>query len=554
MLWGFRSTIDGRSVRPRSTRPPSPTPPVTPFQLHKFIRLAALLLVFALAPTPTSAQRKKPVLRPPSRDYFAGRILLLPLDSRPASWQLPRLVARVADHEIIAPTRSLLGGPDKPADVEGVVSWARSQNYSEVSGVIVSLDLLSFGGARAARVSPETLRQRLALLEWVRAERPQLAVYGFIADHSGVADAGEADAAAALDGLALDLAAKGTLDYLILHRPEKSSPDGAGGELQGAIRARGLSDRVAVQPAATEPAAALVARHLHRHYKRPLKVLPVYPGSPEVSRPVSAAVDAQLAVIGGTRLAGGTPDTPASVAARQADVLLFVYPAGVDDAAAQQIIDGVTRAASAGHYVAVADLSDVSDERLMKELRRLKLLDLLVAYAASHGGEGGTANDLEGAAARAVGLALAQSAARIVGAKFLRDDVDRLQRIERAQVELSFTRYLEDWGYARKVRPRLEAHVRDALKADPQNLGAAAEKAAEFARSEMATLAEGLFNEQFRRNVHSVLVVDAGRAEFMLHSLQRFQFRLPWARTDVPEVLPRIYVSLYSLPQSLINK
>jgi hypothetical protein len=104
------------------------------------------------------------------------------------------------------------------------------------------------------------------------------------------------------------------------------------------------------------------------------------------------------------------------------------------------------------------------------------------------------------------------------------------------------------------VWPQLEEHARESLKADPLNLGAAAEKAEEFARRELTLLAEGLFNEQFRRNIHSVLHPEAGRVEFMLHSLQRFQFRLPWGRADVPEVVPRIYVSLYTIPPSYLNK
>lgn len=478
------------------------------------------------------AQRKKPVLRMPNRDYYAGRLLLIPLDSRPAAWQLPRQVARIADHELIVPPRNTLGDAQKPPDVQGIVAWAKKQNYAQLRGAIVSLNLLAFGGGRATDALADALKQRLNLVEWMRAEHPKLSIYGFISPPEAGADLGP------LNQVALDLAAKGVFDGMMIQAPSNGD---ARAELQSAIRSRNLADRVVVETSAAEMPVALVARHLNRTYKRPLKVMPIYPDAPETGQRISSAVDAQLTALGGTRITT-SPAEPPNVSARQADVLFFVYPAGLGDTAAQQMVDAITRAVGAGFYVAVADLSEKADERLMKELRRGKMLDLLTAYAA----------DTD--AGRAAGMALAQSSARIIGAKFLRNDVDCLQRIERAQTELLFTRYLEDWGYARQVRPKLEAYVRDALKADPMNLGAAAEKAEEFARTELTTLAEGLFAEQFRRNIHSVLHVDAGRVDFMVHSLQRFPFRLPWGRTDVPEIAPRIYVALYSLPPSYLNK
>lgn len=544
MLGGLSFIINSPAA---GLRPPLSLPPQRPQQLTfaAILRTTVLLLLVAvLALSPAVGQRRnsKPTLRLPSRDYFAGRLLLIPLDGRPASWQLPRQVARIADHEIIVPPRSLLGNVRRGVDRERVVNWVRSQNYAEVNGVIIALDAL--GGTLAAGDSAETIKQRLSLIEWLRSQCPQAPIYGFTSQIYGTG--GESSGGAALPQLVLDLVSKGLLDHLLI-QPSDAARDA----LQGEVEARKLGDRVSLAPPATEATTALVARYINASYKRPLKVLPIYPAAAETAGIISRAIDAQIAAIGGVRLAvGATEQALLLAAARQADVLLFVYPTNADAATAQSLIDDITRAVSAGYYVAIADLSAGDDETLMKELRRRKMLDLLVAYAASPQ----TAEGLESGAARAVGLVLAQSAARIIGAKFLRDDIDRLHRIERAQVELLFTRYVVDWGYAKKVRPQLEAHVRDVLKADPHELGAAAERAEEFARGELTTLAEGLFAEQFRRNIHSVLFVETGRVEFMLHSLQRFQFRLPWARTDVPEVVPRVYVVLYSMPPSLINK
>ncbi|HYE74894.1 MAG TPA: DUF4127 family protein, partial [Blastocatellia bacterium] len=257
---------------------------------------------------------------------------------------------------------------------------------------------------------------------------------------------------------------------------------------------------------------------------------------------ISQVIDSHLAAISGTRIKIDSDETPLIVSARRTDVLLFVYPANASEAESQAIIDNIVRTVSLGFYVAVVDLSEPADDRLLRELRQRKMLDLLVAYAGS------------GQAARDICLTLGQSSARLISAKFLRDDIDRLHRIESAHVETIFSRYLLDWGYHRKIRPLLELHAREVLNADPLNLGDNTEKAEEFAYSEIATLAEGLFNEQFRRNIHSILLPEAGRVEFRLDNIQRFQFRLPWQSTETPEIIPRIYVALYYFPSSYLNK
>ncbi|HYE73142.1 MAG TPA: DUF4127 family protein, partial [Blastocatellia bacterium] len=174
------------------------------------------LLIVALVPNLSLGQRrnKRPTLQHPSRDQFAGRILLIPLDSRPTSWQLPRQIARIADHEIIAPLRSQLGGPDNPANTEFIVNWAKGQNYSEVNGVIVSLNMLAFGGARASSIEAAALKERVSLIEWIRTQHPKLPLYAFTTSLSETAS----EAQQTLNQLALELTAKGAIDYLIIQQ------------------------------------------------------------------------------------------------------------------------------------------------------------------------------------------------------------------------------------------------------------------------------------------------------------------------------------------------
>ena len=72
-------------------------------------------LIFGHAPS--SAQRR-PVLRPAARDYLAGKFLLITRDERPQSLQQPRMLARVADHDLITPPSRVM------TDAGALIEWA----------------------------------------------------------------------------------------------------------------------------------------------------------------------------------------------------------------------------------------------------------------------------------------------------------------------------------------------------------------------------------------------------------------------------------------------
>src|SRR5262245_22549866 len=85
-----------------------------------------------------TAQRR-PVLRPPARDFFAGKFVLITRDERPQSLHQPRMLARVADHDLIAPPARVMTGAD------ALIEWVKNVDYDNADGVIVSLVALSGG-------------------------------------------------------------------------------------------------------------------------------------------------------------------------------------------------------------------------------------------------------------------------------------------------------------------------------------------------------------------------------------------------------------------------
>jgi hypothetical protein len=125
--------------------------------------------------------------------------------------------------------------------------------------------------------------------------------------------------------------------------------------------------------------------------------------------------------------------------------------------------------------------------------------------------------------------------------KALRNDVDRIHRIDRAQVTLLFTRYLEDWGYNLIVLPKLDEYVQKQLKAPPDKLGQHVEAAEKFAFAQLQPIADELFEEQFRRNSHAILLTNGERAQFRISLLQRLLVRLDSQKTSEPEIKQSIH-------------
>lgn len=427
-----------------------------------------VLLCLPLFFTVTWAQNKRPKLQQIERSQYAGRILLIPCDGRPVSWKLPRMIARIADYEIIYPPRELLGDLTHPLDADRVIEWAKKQNLDQLNGVIVSLDALAGWTGEA---TPEQSNSRLEFLNWMRQRKSDLPIFGFTKK-----------ARAEISGFVFD-------DLLI-------------------------------DPDSNEAAYLMVARFLHRTYQRQIKIMPI--ASTEYSPAVLKAINRKIDTIGGQLVTSG-----------KVELILFLYVPNTDEVKTTKFFEALVKAIASGYYVALADVSG-NAEPLIAALRERKQLDMLHAYAA--------ASDPD----IAIGKVLAQSTARLVAAKVLRStlEIDQLHRAERAQVELMMTRYLEDWGYPAKVRANLETHVREQLKADPGDLGNAAESAEAVLNTEIRLLADEIFRTQFRYNVHSVMLKDGTRADFQVEMLQRCKARLPFQRTNEIELDVGIHIPM----------
>lgn len=116
--------------------------------------------------------------RPDSR--ARSRIALLPLDDRPVNVRLPADVAAVAGVHLDVPPDSILPSYRTAGDADALGAWLleRAEDPDTVH-VVVSVDMLLYGGLIASRTSHDTTRTVLARLDTlreVRRRRPELPI------------------------------------------------------------------------------------------------------------------------------------------------------------------------------------------------------------------------------------------------------------------------------------------------------------------------------------------------------------------------------------------
>ena len=141
--------------------------------------LAALVLLLAAASSDASA-RQPAGASPPSMPRRL-RIALVPLDDRPVCLQYPQMLAGLAYAEVVTPPRELLGRYTTPGDTDGIARWLQTQDWSTMDALIVSIDMLAYGGLVASRVHDVDAPTALARLRGVRelhAAHPDLPIYG----------------------------------------------------------------------------------------------------------------------------------------------------------------------------------------------------------------------------------------------------------------------------------------------------------------------------------------------------------------------------------------
>ncbi|PQV63230.1 Protein of unknown function (DUF4127) [Abditibacterium utsteinense] len=425
-------------------------------------------------------------------------IALLPLDDRPCNTRFPQEIAEIGGDFLSQPSRALLGRFNTPAEAAPLQEWL--ENLPEVEALIVSIDMLAYGGLVASRktqTSLETAQHRLHILEKWRQTRPQTPVYAFnvlmrlaitmdsdaavphyynvmryarlvdeaARDPQKMKELQEVKAQIPTEILAeyqiararnhainlamVDYLARGTFDYFLvtqedctefgLHRSEQA-------EITARAKQLNVEARFALHPGADEAALTLLARHwksgisfeIHWSDESRKRDIAVFEDVP-----YEDALHSHIEAMGG------------NIAQSNGDFQLFVNaPVGgsqkdetreekaVREADLSAFCDSIERALSEKKRVALCDVAfpNGADELLLSLLQNRGILGQLSVFGGWN------------TAGNTTGTVLAQCAAL-----FRAGDAESV-RLNRRFV---FERLVDDWGYQARVRSQVEKTARE---------------------------------------------------------------------------------------------
>ncbi|MER3496185.1 MAG: hypothetical protein C4320_04910, partial [Armatimonadota bacterium] len=106
-----------------------------------------------------------PLADPPSSPATSGRILLIPLDSRPAATQFPAMIAAMAATDVRVPPYDTLGRFTRPGTPDRILDWLERQPMGGVDAIVASADMVAYGGLIASRVEGTTQAKAVERLE-----------------------------------------------------------------------------------------------------------------------------------------------------------------------------------------------------------------------------------------------------------------------------------------------------------------------------------------------------------------------------------------------------
>jgi hypothetical protein len=510
----------------------------------------------------------------------AGYITLLPIDDRPAVGQFAQMVGAIADHRVMMPPREMLGLFTAPGDTARIEQWLRAQDYSKADALVVSIDMLAYGGLVASRrygVPLDEAKKRLEFFRWFKQKNPRVPVYVFstimrvaptatsetrgyhgeLARWAELKDrvqkTNDQKLAAELDQInreldpkvvenylaarkrnlqinlaMLDLVKSGVVDEMVLlqddarefglHRQDQAA-------LKAHLKQLDLELRVPIYNGADEGSISLVSRAVLDKFRHKLRVAVVY--SSEKSREVIAPFEdhpLQYTVESQIRAAGGIPVSEYD----KADYTLFVNAPGTNDEEFDLFMKKLIKELKEVRYIALADLLfpkphfSGADQRIIAALEREGLIGRLDAYAARN------------TAGNTLGTAIPHANMRVFYKTKLNDSLERTARAEAAHLEFLLHRYAGDYIYHDIVRLEINRRLREELKDSAATYELTPEKHDRINREveqKLKSEIERFFATHFQNKAFTLAYYNNIKRTITLKGLKDLKIYLPWPRT-----------------------
>lgn len=509
----------------------------------------------------------------------AGRIVLVPIDDRPAVAQFAQMIGAIADYEVVLPPYELLGRFTKPGDPKLISNWLRGLDYSRVDAVILSVDMLAYGGliaSRSARITLSQARQNLDFLSWFKKAYPKIPLYAFsvlmrvapTADATSrswhddlarwselqdrVARTGDAKLQAELQQLdrklppevikdylsarqrdlvvtlqAMELYRHQQIDRLILLQDDARVYGLHRRDQQILLQKRQewhLEDRLPLYNGADEGSLTLVSQAILERHQRNLKVFPVFSSArsrqviaPYEDHPLEYTVDSQI------RASGAVPATSES----EADYKLYVNAPQTGEGELKAFLDAMIKDLKKGRAVVLADVlfppphASGADERIIRRLEKEKLLDRFAGYAAWN------------TAGNTLGTAIPQGNLRLLAIKDYASDSARSRRSYIAHQGFLLHRFAGDYLYHDIVRPQINQKLRQEGLSSWELSEEIFQRVNGETAAKLKPLILDLFHHHFRGK-------DYG--SWRIVGLENLEVSLPWARTFEVAIRYRLVV------------
>lgn len=527
------------------------------------------------------------------------KVLFIPLDDRPCCLNFPRELAGIAGFKLAVPPREILGCFLEPGNPPELGVWIKN-NFSGDAALVVSLDMLAYGGLVASRlplIQLEDALENLGALPTFRARGAETSIYAFQALMRAAPTAttpGEDGLARKIERFSFlkeavnrehspeklaelrDITRRipegdlqdylmtrernhllntrmiywvkdGFLDYLVIGLDDVPSGGLSIAErriLEALVDFQRLGSRVVFHPGTDEMGLLLLARAISSARNISPSFFPIY-SRPETrtlipryeDEPLECIVEKQIEAAGG-RVAGSR---------EEADILFFVHtPDGAQKEAVLQSLDEKADGATDSFVNAIVSALQNGKEAALADTAYANGADRLLVsrlrrsvpihLLASFAAWNTAANTL--------GTAIAQSIIRFIGKESLKTEdlsLDEAKRMEEAHLSFLFSRFLDDWAYQSIIRGKIKKAVISA-GLSPLFLGEGADWVAGMVRDCLRESGKQFFEEHFQGQ--TVRMNLRGREHAAtIGPLSSIKATLPWNRLFEVEITPSFELS-----------
>lgn len=464
------------------------------------------------------------------------------------------------------PPIDILGKFTVPGDVEKIYQWLESENLSDVSTIIVSGDMLAYGGLIASRVNDIDaglgIRRLQRLIDFKRKVSPEIKLYIYmstmrltptatkatapyranLAKYEEMKDRYERTRDATLpaklnnirkvvpaveilryertrrrnvevqSGL-LRMCIGPEVDFLIMGQDD-AKPDGP--QIQENAKLKRLAEQYGVQKKVyfcegiDQHSNLLLSRAVLAQRNWQPKVRIVYSdedGKNQFalyeSKTIKDSLEDQLFASGAQMVKDG----------EQYDYSLYVNSPKRRESQFEEFLEKMRNEIDQGHPVAVADINfganGSSDESLFNFLVRTGKAYKLLAFAGWN------------TAGNTMGTAIPAANVYLCARKY---DVDPLAR-EVAQREFLLHRMINDWAYHRFTRPATYSMIDSLQDQRDEIYGSNFEAVNKFAQADLRRHISNIFRNQFQLRRFT-----ADGKEYQITDLEDLHISLPWPR------------------------